>query len=290
MSNSNYMNPDQASIGKQVKKYAICALIAAFVTLILSAVAQFLWFKYDEIISTEWLYISADGYKDEHLSWIRLFQSTLFQKSILILSLVSLAIFVIYMVYDVIRTIREEGASVSVFIAKTVAVTVVGAIATAIHCLADFLGIGGFTYDNGLYLLEERSFLPIGGYEYQEVWSVFPKLNVGIYVFLFLMIVILFLSIYLAGSLIRLLSQHTTQVASIAAGVAAAVIAVGLPLLTRASNIIVGVIAVAVFAFTLVILIVSERMEQKKAEMMQRSASSSGNNYSYKDDDDESEF
>ena len=282
------MNPDQASIGKQMKKYAICALIAAFVTLILSAVAQFLWIKYDEIISTEWLYISADGYKDEHVSWIRFFQSTLFQKSILILSLVSLAIFVIYMVYDVIRTIREEGASVRVFVAKTIAVTVIGAIATAIHCLADFLGIGGFTYDNGVYILEERSFLPIGGYEYQEVWSVFPKLNVGIYVFLFLMIVILFLSIYLAGSLISLLSQHTTQVASVTAGVAMAVIAIGLPLLTRPSNFIVGLIAVGVFAVTLVIQIVSERMEQKKAEMTQKreSYSSARNNY----DGDDSEF
>jgi len=290
MSNSNYVDPDQASIGKQMKKYAICALIAAFITLILSAIAQFLWFKYDGIISEEWLYISADGYKDEHLSWIRLFQSTLFQKSILILSLVSLAIFVIYMVYDVIRTIREEGASVSVFIAKTVAVTVIGGIATAIHCLADFLGIGGFTYDDGIYLLEERSFLPIGGYEYQEVWSVFPKLNVGLYVFLFLMVVILCLSIYLAGSLISLLSQHTTLVASVTAGVAAAVIAVGLPLLTRPSNIIVGVIAVVVFVLTLLVQIIAERMEQKKAEMMQRSSSySSSNNYD-DNDDDGSEF
>ncbi len=278
MSNSSNSISNQTSIGKQIKKYAICTLIAAFITLIASAVMQFIWFNYDEIISNEWLYISSDGYKDEQLSLIRLCQNTLFQKSILICSIVCLVIFLAYMIYDVIRTVREDEEHVACFVAKLVAVSVIGAIATAIHCVANFLGMGGFTYDEGLFVLEERSFLPIGGYEYHEVWSVFPKANIGLFVFLFLMILILFISLYLGSTVAVILTRHTTQVASIASGVAIVLVATGLPILSRPSNIIVAVIAVVLGAVTFATSVLASRMAEKAA-VRAREENLASNNY-----------
>ena len=278
MSNSNHSVSKQASIGKQMKKYAICTLIAAFISLIASGVVQYIWFKYDAIISNEWLYISSDGYKDEQLSLIRLCQNTLFQKSIMICSLVSLAILVIYMIYDVIRTVREDEEHIACFVAKTVAVSVMGAIATAIHCVANFLGMGGFTYDDGLYVLEERSFLPIGGYEYHEVWSIFPKANIGFFVFLFLMVLIFLFSLYLGTTAATMLSRHTTKAASITTGVAIAVLCTGVTILARPSNIIVVVIAVVLGAVAFGAQILASRMAEKAAERA-REESLASNHY-----------
>lgn len=236
--------------GTEMKKYALCTLISSFITLLLGAALQFVWFKYDDIIRNNWLRISSKSYTSDELPWIRFCQNSLVSKIIPILSIVVILILAVYMVYDIWRDVWNEGAEENctkptLFVAKGVAIALFSLIMTAFLALADFFAQGCLTYDNGtVWLLDERHFVPTTSYAYYEVWSKHPHLNVMRYIQLFALILLFFVCVHFFVSIGKLLSKHTSDVVSIVAAIALMVIAGGVVVATRASIIAIAIMVV----------------------------------------------
>ena len=111
MSKDKFLITGRGTLGVEMKKYAKCTMIATMITLILASAVQFLWFKYDSILREGWLRISYAGYTSEEEPWIRFFQSAFIEKIIPVCSLITLAIVLIYMSYDVLRDIHSDEES-----------------------------------------------------------------------------------------------------------------------------------------------------------------------------------
>ncbi len=258
MSRDKFLITGRGTLGVEMKKYAKCTMIATMITLILASAVQFLWFKYDSILREGWLRISYAGYTSEEEPWIRFFQSAFIEKIIPVCSLITLAIVLIYLSYDVLRDIHsdeesDEGSFFKRFLSKFTAVGICAAIATAIHTLAGFFGNGCLTYDNGLYLLGERSFLPIGGYTYDEVVTKYPSVNVKIYIFAFLMLMFVFLSLYLFASVVAALANLSKKLANIASLVLLGTV-VAVVLMANTSNLVILALVAALIVLDSVFL------------------------------------
>jgi len=250
MSRGKFSITGQDTFGSEMKKYAKCTLISTFITLALATAVQILWFKYDAILREGWLRISYAGYTSEEEPWIRFFQSPLLEKFIPVCSLIVLGILLLYMTYDILRSVNsdsEESSLLKRFINKFAAIGIFSAISAVLLTVAGFLGNGCLSYNDGLYQLEERSFLPIGGYTYDQVWTKYPSVNVKTYVFAFLMVLYVCICLHLFSSLVSFLVDLSSKKVAIAAALMLLAIAVGLVYATGASVAIVLGLVVMLF-------------------------------------------
>ncbi|MBO4496113.1 MAG: hypothetical protein J5752_09685 [Clostridiales bacterium] len=272
MSKEQFSVTGRTNFGTEMKKYAKCTLFASILTLILGGALQFLWFKYDAILREGWLRISYAGYTSEEEPWISFFQSPITEKIIPVCSFITLGILLLYMTYDVLRDINAgifsdgKESILKRFLNKFTAVGIFSAISTVLLIVAGFFGNGCLTYDNGLYQLQERSFLPIGGYTYDQVWTKYPSVNVKYYVFAFLMVMFVFLCLYLVASLVSGIASLSSKLINIST-LGMLFIAVAIVLMAHTSNVIIFVLVSLLLIGNIALAIVTENKSGNRQQM-----------------------
>ena len=255
------------TFGSEMKKYAKCTMIASVITLILGAVLQYLWFKYDAILREGWLRISYEGYTSDEEAWVSFFQSPILDKIIPICSFISLGILLFYMVYDVLKDVHANETSLDRFLAKFAAVGIFSAVSSAILALAAFWGNGCLTYNNGFFQLEERCFLPIGGYTYDQVWSKHPSVNVKYYVYAFLMVLFVFLCLYLTATLVSAIVTLSERVEN-ASVLGILAVAAAIVLAARTSILVVILLVAVLLAANIAMQVISAKRMENRHQMV----------------------